>query len=227
MRLVRYVPGCSAVACSRAEPACGSLIPMAGGAVQVPRQAGFCGVELSCDDKQGPRKACRMWLGWRAVWFGARAAELCAEAWLGAWQLAANFCPLHTTQPRAHASPGSGKRVWDTRACGSGMRVRNRAASRAAMAASVVSPGPSPSCPPGSGRPPAPWAASSASRASRRARSRSTTRRARARSEVRFGCGADLLHVLRAVNSWRKSHALSCGCRPAQVVASAPVAKKP
>ncbi len=29
---------------------------------------------------------------------------------------------------------------------------------------------------------------------------------ARARSEVRFGCGADLLHVLRAVNSWRKSH---------------------
>ncbi len=33
----------------------------------------------------------------------------------------------------------------------------------------------------------------------------------------------NLLHVLRAVKSWRKSHALSCGCWPAQVVASAPV----
>jgi hypothetical protein len=29
-------------------------------------------------------------------------------------------------------------------------------------------------------------------------------------------------HVLRAMKSWRKSHALSCGCWPAQVVASAP-----
>jgi hypothetical protein len=45
--------------------------------------------------------------------------------------------------------------------------------------------------------------------------------------EVRFGCGADLLHVLRAVNSWRKSHALSCGCRPAQVVASGRTARRP
>jgi hypothetical protein len=34
-------------------------------------------------------------------------------------------------------------------------------------------------------------------------------------------------HVLRAMKSWRKSHALSCGCWPAQAVASAPVARPP
>jgi hypothetical protein len=37
----------------------------------------------------------------------------------------------------------------------------------------------------------------------------------------------NLPHVLVAMKSWRESHALSCGCWPAQVVASAPAARPP
>jgi hypothetical protein len=39
----------------------------------------------------------------------------------------------------------------------------------------------------------------------------------RRRACARTARGEDLLHVLRAIKSWRESHALSCGCWPAQV----------
>ncbi len=39
----------------------------------------------------------------------------------------------------------------------------------------------------------------------------------RRRARARAARGGDLPHVVRAVKSWRKSHALSCGCWPPQL----------